>query len=397
MLLRTDLGFAKKAAAVIALIFLIVPLAACSRQKQEPLKRPSVPVTVSSVTQRTVPIQVSAIGNVEAYSTIQVKSQIGGQLMRVHFKEGQDVKKGNILFTIDPRPYEAQIKQSEATLAKDIAQMEYAREEARRYEELAKKGYVSKDQYEQFRTNAATSEATVNADRAVLENAKLQLKYCYIYSPISGRTGSLISYQGNLIKANADNAMVTIQQIEPIYVDFSVPELRLPEIKKYMASGQLKVEALTSAKDGRPVQGTLSFIDNTVDMTTGTIKMKGTFQNKNRNLWPGQFVNVVLTLSIQPNAILAPTSAVQTGQNGQYVFVVKADDTVEMRPIVVDRAIGDESVIGTGLAAGETVVTDGQLRLAPGSKVEIKNSGAGLKSAPAPGATHASAPSGKQQ
>ena len=344
-------------------------------KKQEPAKKPPVPVSVGAVTQKNVPLQIKAIGNVEAYSTIQVKSQIGGELLRVHFREGQDVKKGDLLFTIDPRPYEAMIKQAEANLAKDVSQLEYAREETGRYGELVKKGYVAKEQYEQFRTNAAALEATVNADRAVLDNARLQLKYCYIYSPITGRTGYLASNQGNLIKANADSAMVVINQVQPIYVDFSVPEQYLAEIKKYMAAGKLKVSAFISKtddskKDGGSEEGLLSFVDNTVDPTTGTIKLKGTFENPKKRLWPGQFVDVLLTLTTQPNAVVVPTSAVQTGQSGQYVFVVMKDHTVESRPVVASRAIGDETVIEKGLNAGETVVTDGQSRLVDGTKVK---------------------------
>jgi multidrug efflux system membrane fusion protein len=355
-------------------------------KKQEPVKRPPVPVTVSMAIQKTVPVQLTAIGNVDAYSTIQVKSQIGGLLMKVHFREGQDVSKGQLLFTIDPRPYEAQIKQAESNLAKDIAQMEYAREQSGRYAELVKKGYVAKDQYEQFLTNAATAEAVVNADRAVLENAKLQLKYCYIYSPISGRTGNLLSNEGNLIKADADTAMVTIQQVEPIYVTFSVPEQDLAEIKKNMAAGQLRIEALTSTKGGKPAGGVLTFIDNAVDITTGTIKMKGTFLNRDRSLWPGQFVNVALTLGTKPDAVLVPTSAVQTGQNGQYVFVVRADSTVEMRPIAAGMTIGGETVIDKGVAPGETVVTDGHLMLSPGARVEVRKPARSVNGAASVGA-----------
>jgi multidrug efflux system membrane fusion protein len=368
-------------------------IASCAR-KQEPVKRPPVPVTVGAVIQKTVPVQLTAIGNVEAYSTIQVKSQIGGLLMKVHFREGQDVLKGQLLFTIDPRPYEAQIAQADSTLAKDTAQLEYAREQSERYAELVKKGYVSKDQYEQFRTNAATAEAVVNADRAVLENAKLQLKYCYIYSPISGRTGSLASNQGNLIKANADTAMVTIQQVEPIYVTFSVPEQDLPEIKKYMAEGRLAVSASAVQDGGRPEKGVLTFVDNAVDTTTGTIKLKGTFANKDRRLWPGQFVNAVLVLTSRPNAVLVPTSAVQTGQDGQYVFVVRAGNTVEMRPVAAGMSVEGETVINKGIAPGETVVTDGQLRLGPGAKVEVMKSAQGVNDLAPSGTGPALLPSG---
>jgi multidrug efflux system membrane fusion protein len=372
---------------VIVILLCALPLFPSCAKKQERMKRPPVAVTVGTVSQKTVPVQLTAIGNVEAMSTIQVKSQIGGILQKAHFREGQDVAKGALLFTIDPRPYEAQVKQTEANLAKDRAQMENAREDASRYEELVKKGYVAREQYEQYRTNATALEATVAADLAALDNARLQLKYCYIYSPISGRTGGLLANEGNLIKANADTAMVVINQIQPIYVTFSVPEQYLPEIKKYTASGRLKVEAYVSKEDKAPEEGLLSFIDNAVDLSTGTIKLKGTFSNTDKRLWPGQFVTAVLTLIERPHTFLVPTAAVQTGQDGQYVFVVKNDGTVEFRPVSAGMTYADETVIENGLSVGETVVTDGQLQLAPGAKVEIKHTvGAGLKPALNPGA-----------
>ena len=330
-------------------------------------------MTAAAVIQKTVPLQLRAIGNVEAYSTVGVKSQIGGVLMRVHFKEGQDVGNGALLFTIDPRPYEAALKQAEANLAKDIAQLENAREEVRRYSELVKKGYVAQEQFDQIRTNFAALEATVNADKAAVENAQLQLKYCYIYSPLTGRTGSLISYEGNLIKANADTSMVVINQIQPIYVTFSVAEQYLTEIKKYMATEKVKVNAIIGTDEPHPVEGVLTFVDNAVDTATGTIKLKATFANQEKRLWPGQFVNVVVTLSTQPNAIVVPSPAIQAGQSGQYVFVIKSDLTVESRPVVSSRTLDGETIIEKGLQSGERVVTDGQLRLVPGSKVEIKS------------------------
>lgn len=345
---------------------------ACSK-KTGPPPKPPVPVTAGTVIQKTVPVQVRAIGNVEAYSTVAVKSQIGGVLTRVHFREGEYVNKGALLFTIDPRPYEAALKQAEANLAKDNAQLENANAQVRRYEELVKKGYVAQEQYDQIRTNAAAFEATVNADKAIVENARLQLKYCFIYSPITGRTGSLIANQGNLIKANADTSMVVINQIQPIYVTFSVPEQNLLEIKRYMAEGNLKIEAFLSKEDMKPEQGELAFIDNTVDMATGTIKLKGTFANRGKRLWPGQFVSAVLTLTSQPDAIIVPSQSIQTGQKGQYVFVIKNDLTVEDRPVIVGRTLNSETVIDKGLQSGERVVTDGQLRLVPGAKVEVKN------------------------
>jgi multidrug efflux system membrane fusion protein len=366
--------------ALVFIISIVVSgfLFACSKPAQPPPK-PPVPVTAGTVIQKTVPIQIRAIGNVEAYSTVSVKSQIGGILTRVHFREGQDVRKGDILFTIDPRPYEAALKQAEANLAKDNAQLENAREEVRRYAELVKKGYVAQQQYDQIRTNAATFEATVNADKALVENARLQLKYCYIYSPIDGRTGNLFANEGNLIKANADTSMVVINQIQPIYVTFSVPEQYLPEIKKYTSGGKVEVQAFITKSEDNPEEGILTFVDNAVDVATGTIKLKATFANKIKRLWPGQFVDVVMILTTQPNAIVVPSQSIQTGQKGQYVFIIKNNLTVEDRPIIVGRTLNSETVIEKGLQSGEKVVTDGQLRLVPGAKVEIKNKAEGNK------------------
>ena len=356
-------------AAAFMLIFMSV---SCRKKEQKQAGMPSVPVSVGSAAEKTVPLQVSAIGNVEASSIVAVKAQVGGTLTKVHFTEGQDVKKGELLFTIDPRPYEAALKQADAILARDRAQHENARAEERRYEELVKKGYVSQTQYEQVRTNAVALEAVAQSSKAAVENAHLQLMYCTIRSPFSGRTGSLVVHEGNLIKANAETPMVTINQIQPVNVSFAVPEKTLPEIKKYMAGGALKVEALLSKDDRNPVQGKLTFIENAVDSATGTIKLKGSFANSDRKLWPGQFVNVLLTLATQSNAIVVPTQAVQTGQNGQFVFLVREDSTVEAKPVVVSRTFNEESVIESGLKSGEKVVTDGQLRLTPGAKVEIK-------------------------
>lgn len=354
-------------------VFCLLFIPSCSKEKpQQSLKNMAVPVTVGMVIKKSVPVQISAIGNVEAYSTVGIKSQVGGTLMRVHFKEGQDVMKGDLLFTIDPRPYEAALKQAEANLAKDNAQLENALVQVRRYEDLVKKGYVAQEQYDQIRTNSAALEAAVNADKAAVEDAQLQLKYCYIYSPITGRTGSLISYEGNVIKANADSSMVGINQIQPIYVTFSIPEQYISEIKKHVATGKVKVEVVIGKDDAAPAEGMLTFMDNAIDSATGTIKLKATFSNNDKKLWPGQFVNVAMILSTQSDAIVAPSRAVQTGQQGQYIFVVKDDLTVEQRPIAVDRTINGEAVIATGLKGDEEVVTDGQLRLIPGAKVEIK-------------------------
>jgi multidrug efflux system membrane fusion protein len=275
------------------------------------------------------------------------------------------------LFKIDARPYVAALKQAEAALARDLAQAKNAEEQAKRYAVLVQKDYVSKDQYDQLRANADALAATIEADRANVENSRLQLEYCTIKSPINGRAGTVLVNNGNVIKAN-DIAMTTINQIVPTYVTFSVPEQNLSDIKKYTAMKELKVEAIIPGDDKRPVLGELTFIDNAVDKTTGTIILKGTFPNTDRRLWPGQFVNVVLTLTTQRNAVVMPATALQAGQQGQYVFVVKPDQTVESRPVAVAWSYGDLAVVAQGVKPGEKVVTDGQLNLVSGVSVELK-------------------------
>jgi multidrug efflux system membrane fusion protein len=394
---------------ILLLFFLGISflIAGCSSEGQEERPIVAVPVEVAPVVQKTVPLQIRIIGNVQAYSTVTVKSRVAGQIMRVHFTEGKEVRNGELLFMIDPRPFEtalkqaeanlerdlAQVKQAEANLERDMAQEKNAEAEANRYKLLFERGVVARQQYDKFRTDwealvatvqadraaKANAEAAVLADRAAVENAKLQLSYCSIHSPMEGRTGSLLVQEGNIIKENDAN-LVVINQINPIYVSFAVPEQYLGEIKKYMRAGTLEVKATVPNHEGAPYQGFISFVDNAVDIGTGTIKLKGTFANKDRRLWPGQFVNVVLTLTTEPNAIVVPSQAVQTGQEGQYVFVVKPDLTVESRPVVVSRTADGETVIQEGLVRDEKVVTDGQLRLYPGAKVEIKNS----NSAPSP-------------
>ncbi|TAN41848.1 MAG: efflux RND transporter periplasmic adaptor subunit [Nitrospirae bacterium] len=346
-------------------------LTSCSADNKAKQQKPkTVPVTVAVAQEKDVPVQLTAVGNVEPYSTVAVNSRVGGQLMQVHFSEGQAVNKGDRLFTIDPRPFEAALKQAEASLARDTAQMENAIQQSRRYEQLLAKGYVSQADSDQMRANAEALQAVVNAGKSAVENAKLQLSYCYIHSPVNGVTGSLQVNQGNLIKEN-DKTIVTINQVQPVYVAFALPEQHLAGIKKYMASGRLTVAA-SVANEGAAETGALSFIDNAVDRGTGTIRMKGTFENKNKKLWPGQFVNVTLKLTVQQKAVTAPSRAVLTGQQGQYLFVVKQDSTVEMRQVTARGIAEGESVIDKGVAAGERVVTDGQLRIVPGVAVDIK-------------------------
>lgn len=344
----------------------------CTREQAAPAP-PSVPVTVARVTERSVPVELRAIGTLEAYSTVSIKSQVSGPLTAVHFREGQDVKRGDLLFTIDRRPFEVALQEAEANLARDVAQAENARAQAHRYEKLLEEGVVAKEQYDQFRTAAAAFDAAVRADQAAVERAKLDLEYCTIVAPLDGRTGSLIVHQGNLVKANEAPALVVINQLTPIYVNFAIPEQALAEVKRFMAARKLEVQAFVPGEAQRPETGVLSFVDNAVDPTTGTIHLKATFANRQRRLWPGQFVNVVLILTAQPNALVVPTEALQTGQSGQYVFVVKPDQTVESRPVTSGITYQGLTVIEKGLAAGETVVTDGQSRLLPGARVAAKN------------------------
>lgn len=346
-------------------------IAGCSDGKAKQVQQRVVPVKTGDVLRQNVPVQINAIGNVEAYNTVSVKALVGGEVTEVHFREGQEVKQGELLFQIDPRPYEAALKQAEAQLVRDQAQARNAEEQARRYEILVQKDYVSKDQYDQLRANADALAAAVQADRANVENSKLQLAFCTIRSPIDGRVGSVLVNKGNVIKAN-DVVMVTINKIAPIYTTFSVPEQHLAVIKRYTAEGPLRVEALILGDEKNPVPGVLTFINNSVDTSTGTIQLKGTFENRDRRLWPGQFVNVLLTLTTERNAVVMPSAALQTGQQGQYVFVVKPDFTVESRPVTVARSYGEFAVVGTGVSAGEKVVVDGQLNLIPGVRVEVK-------------------------
>jgi multidrug efflux system membrane fusion protein len=351
-------------------------LSACAGTKAAAPSNPAVPVLAAVVEQKDVPLQVKAIGSVEAYSNVSVKTQITGELTGVFFKEGQDVRKGQLLFTLDKRPFEAVVKQAEGMLAKDQAQAANARAQARRYAALYKAGVVSKEENDQMQSNADALDAAVVADKAAVENARVQVAYCSIYSPINGRTGPLLIHRGNMIKANDTPFLISINQVEPIYASFTVPEQYLAQIKRYAARGKLPVEAFIPNDNRGPVTGRLSFIDNTVDQATGTIKLKGEFANTDRRLWPGQFVDMVLTLSDQPKAIVVPSQAIQNGQQGQFVFVIKPDLTAEVRPVVLDRSTDGQAVISKGLAPGERVVTDGQLRLVPGSKVELKQPGA---------------------
>ncbi|MBI1847700.1 MAG: efflux RND transporter periplasmic adaptor subunit [Candidatus Rokubacteria bacterium] len=406
-------------------------LAGCSdRASGTPARQgkpaPAVPVTVAEVAQERVPVEITAVGNVQAYTTVSVKSLISGQIVQAHFKEGQEVKQHDPLFTIDPRSFEAtlrqaeanvardtaqarqaeaalgqrhaEVQQAEANLARDTAQLDNARVQERRYRELVQKELVAREQYDQVKTTASAIEATVAADRAAIENARaavaagratlenaraviradeamvdaarVQLGYTLSRSPMNGRTGNLLVQSGNVVKANDDNPLVVITQVHPIYVSFAVPEQHLANIKKYRAAGNLRVSA--QPRDAsQPTTGELTFVNNTVDATTGTIQLKATFTNDDNALWPGQFADVSLTLT-SIDAVTVPSQAVQAGQQGPFVFVVKPDQTVESRQVGVGRRLARTTIIERGLRPGERVVTDGQLRLVPGAKVEIK-------------------------
>ena len=363
-----------KPALALSAALAALALAACSPKNGNPAAaRPSLaaPVSVAKAAAKDMPLQVKAIGSVQAYSFVQVKAQVAGPLTGVFFREGQDVKKGDLLFKIDPRPYEIALKQADSILAKDRALLQNAEEEVRRFTDLVGKDYVTKESYDQLRVNADVLKATVQADEASTANARLQLEYCTITSPIDGRTGSLMVYPGNLVRANDTSPLVVIDQMRPIYVVFSVPEQSLPLIRTYQTRGELKAEAFFNDKDA-PIPGVLAFIDNTIDVSTGMVLLKAAFPNADQALWPGQFFNMVLTLTVEKNVVVVPSPAVQTGQSGPFVMVVKADRTVESRSVTVVRTVGEESVIGSGLKPGETVVTDGQLRVVPGGRVEIK-------------------------
>ena len=338
---------------------------------------PGIPVVVTAVQEQLVPLKVQAIGNVEVQASVAVKSRVDGQITKVMFSDGQNVTKGQPLFEIDPRPFQAALQQAEANLARDNALLDRARAQEERYKDLLQKGFVSQDAYAQFRTNVDTAMAVVRANQAAVENARVQLEYTAIRSPITGTAGKILIQQGNLVKANDSVSLVVINQLAPIYVSFAVPEQYLGAIRKYMAKGKLNVEAVPTGSDtggtaAPAAKGTLAFVDNTIDTATGTVRLRASFPNADKALWPGQFVSTSITLDEQHNAMVLPSQAVQTGPKGQYVYVVKGN-VAEMREIAVERVDGAQTLVAKGLAAGEQVVTAGQSRLVPGIKVSVKS------------------------
>jgi multidrug efflux system membrane fusion protein len=334
--------------------------------------QPAVPVAVALVQQQTIPVRLHAIGNVEAYSTVAVRARVGGQILEVNFREGQPVKKGEVLFRIDPRPFEAALRQAEANALRDRAARDQARSQEKRYQELLDKNFISKEAYAQIRTNAATAEATAKASEAALENARLALEYCTIRSPLEGYVGRVLLQAGNLVRADdTGNPLVVINQVRPIYVNFGIPEQHLPEVRKHMGAAPLTVDVVALDPQQPAPRGTLIFVDNAVDPSTGTIRLRAQFDNADAALWPGQFVNVSLRLYEQPDALIVPATAVQTGPEGQYVYVVGDDMLADVRRVIVARTDGERAIIAKGLAKGERVVTRGQLRLGPKTRVQI--------------------------
>jgi multidrug efflux system membrane fusion protein len=349
-----------------------------------------VPVVTTHVMAKPMPVTIGAVGTVEPVSSVQVRAQVTGQLSAIHFADGQNVQKGQRLFSLDPRPFQAALAQAEAVLARDTAMAQNAHAQKARSEDLFKRGLIPRDQYETLTASAAALDATLAADKAALESARLNLQYAEISAPISGRTGERGIHVGDQVRANDTTPLVVINQLSPVYVTFSVPGRYLADIRRFQAQKPLEVVATApssepntaetgkgpNSSDVKPVRGTVSFIDNSVDPTTGTIRLKGTFQSADHQLWPGAFVQVTLQLTTDKNALVVPATAVQASQEGQYVYVVKADRTVEMRTVTVARQQGDEMVVSGGITAGEEVVTDGQLRLTPGARVSSGRGGA---------------------
>lgn len=353
---------------------LVLPLAVlvgCSKPPAARPESPPAPVMVAAAVKKTVPVQVRSIGSVKVLATVSVRPRVGGELTEVHFREGEYVKKGQKLFTIDPRPYETALKQAEANMARDKAVLAGAELELKRIERGSAGGVISFAELDAARTTFASAEATVAADAAAVNSAKLQLGFTTITSPIDGRTGNLLVTPGNLVSATEITPLVVLNQISPISVAFTLSEQRLPEVLAAREKGPLPVEA--DLRGGGPLAtGTLAFIDNAVDPATGTVQLKAEFPNADRRLWPGQFVDVVLRLGERPDSVTVPAAAVQAGQQGGYVFVVSAENKAEVRPVAVAFEVGGDAVIASGLSGGETVVTEGQLRLAPGTRVQVK-------------------------
>jgi len=367
-------------ASLAALAALAVLASACG--KDAPPPRPTVPVTVAPVVQRSVPEEISAIGTVTPLQSVAVRAQVSGVLTKVAFQEGDEVQAGQLLFQIDARPFQAALDQSVANLAKDQATLVNARQEVTRYQTLVQNDLATEEQFDQFKANADAAQAAVTADSAAVQTARLNLEYTTIRAQIAGRTGNLLLREGNLVPANGTTPLVIINQIRPISVSFSVPQRYLDDIQRFSAQHRLDVEVRPGEDTTVVLRGTLTFINNQVDTTTGTIQLKGTFDNASRRLWPGEFVTTRLVMNVETNALTVPSQAVMTGQNGSYVYVVGPDHTVKTQDVTLGRAVQDYVVIEKGVAQGQQVVTDGQLRLVPGARVEVKPGGTNTPSVP---------------
>lgn len=364
---------------ILAIIFLLSPvfISSCKKDdaaaqgKEGSSQKKTSPVSVADAVIRDVPVQINAIGNIQAYANVSIKSQVEGEITAVHFREGQEVNAGDSLFTIDSRMYETQLKQAEASLSKNRIQLLNTKKQLERYASVLKKG-ITEEQYDNLSATAASLEAGIKADEALIEAARLKVSYCAIKAPVSGITGSLKVSKGNIVKANDnEKPLVSINQIRPVYAVFSVPERNLSEIRVNMSERELDVTAVISGNEKKTFRGSLSFIENSVDVATGSILMKASFPNKDAGLWPGQFVNITLGLGTRKGAVTIPSQAVLAGQNGEYVLVVKNDETVEFRNVKTGTSINGETVINEGIQAGEKVITDGQMKLSPGSRVKI--------------------------
>jgi multidrug efflux system membrane fusion protein len=354
----------------------LLALTSCDRTAPEPstTETPIATVVTDCAVRRTMPLTVRAMGNVEAISTLAVRARVGGELTRVWFTEGQHVRTGDVLFTLDPRPFEALLREAEARLARDEALLEQARSDANRLEDLVRQHVISRAEYEQTTTNRASLLATVDADRAAVESARLQLSYCTIRTPLAGRTGGLTVTAGNLVKANDESALVTIHQLAPIHVVFPVPARFLPAIQQRHVRDLRAIASIPN--DAGRFDGRLTFVDNAVDRATNTVLLKAIFPNRDETLWPGQFVDVELELGEEPDRVVVPAPAVQTGQEGPYVIVVGEDAIAELRPVRVSRIDARDAVIESGLDGGETVIVDGHLRVVPGARVSVRSTAA---------------------
>jgi len=352
--------------------------------------RPPAPVVVAGVEQQDIPVEISAIGNVEAYQTVLIRSQVNGQIEKIFFHEGADVHKGQMLFQLDKRPFQADLEKAIGQMKHDQAQSENSRLQAERYSGLEKDGVASHEQADQIRAQARADASAVEADKALVDAARVQLQYTDIAAPIDARAGALMMNLGNLVKANDTPYLVQLNQVNPIYVTFSVPEAHLDDVRRRFSGGQLKVLVYPKGQSVNPAVGQLTFIDNGVDITTGTFKLKGTFQNSDRRLWPGEFVDVALQLSTQKNAIVVPTKAIQTGQQGEYVYVVGADSKAESRTVKTAGVHQNLTLISSGLKPGERVIVDGQLRVVPNAKVTVQSTLPGTQT----GATATGGPAG---